>query len=196
MSIDDMKLIEDTCEMFFYVTSISSMTDRIFSQIKYGMFTGHGNQTIDLSAFYKSLSKRRAEKMNSYELFLEMYPYSVNDTEVSEQTRLQPHYIISKENLENETRSLLDALGCQNISVESDNIHEIVVDSEVVPTADADIEAEEDEDVEDELSSTDPFEALRANITSRIVHGDRRYRKLTERAQIQNKIGLEFAKIF
>lgn len=172
------------------------MTDRLLSQIKYGMFTGHGNQTIDLSAFYRSLSKRSTEKMNAYESFLEMYPYSVNDTEVTEQTRLQPHYIISKENFESETRSLLDALGCQNIIVESDNIHEIVVDSDVLPTADADIEAKEDEEVDDLLSSADPFEALRANISSRILHGDRRHRELTERAQTQNKIGLEFVKIF
>lgn len=195
MTLDDVNLIEDTCEKFFYVTSISSMTDRLFSQIKYGMFTGHGNQTIDLTALYTSLSKRSGEKMNAYELFLEMYPYSVNDTDVTEETRLQPHYIISKENLEHDTRELLDALGCQNISVESDNIHEIVVDSDTLPTAVADIEAEEDEYVED-ANITDPFEALRANITSRMVHGDRRYRKLIERAQTQNKIGLELAKIF
>lgn len=178
LSRRDVSDIEQTCREFLYISSTSSMATRLLSQVKYGMFEGHGNQTVTAKDLINSVNRRPEESIQEQEAFLESYPYSVNE-DIDEEDRLNPHFIVRQEFLEEDISALLRALRCENVTLNSDNIHSVVntTPNETEPVAKV-------------------FRDLRGNITLNMQMNDHRYRTMVQQAQSQNIRGLLHAHKF
>lgn len=183
ISSNDINNIQNTCEKFLYISSCAPMHKRIISQIKYGLNANeHGNSTIVIKELLKAVQRRSDEKIEEQEQFLEMYPFSDNEKE--KYKTFQPDYVIRQSNLIHDLRILLDALGCEHVSVENENVHEVEV-------AGIGKRTERQIAVENEIKMV-----MRERIESLMTMDDRRFENMLKIVYEQNDIGLLKAKLF
>lgn len=177
LSYNDTLKLKKYCDEYLYISSISPIIKRVVSQVKYSMFHGHHNQTINIVSLVNRMKVRDTVIIQGQEAFLESYPYDVNDTIISEENRLQPHYIIRRDQLVDDLTALMGAMNCEGISLQSRNVHPIISDN---------VNKTETED----FNTSEIMEELRQVVTSKIQGGNHRYLKLSEMARRRNKDGL------
>lgn len=96
------------------------MRERLLSSVKYQLFSGHGNASVEHADLVQKLEGLRSEQQ---ERILEQYPYVSEDVASGE--RFMPHYVVRAGNVEKDLGDLLKALRC-DVPMEIDNVHAVV----------------------------------------------------------------------
>lgn len=88
-----------------------------------------------------------------------------------------PNYVIRQEFLEDDLQKLLTALRCEDVVLESQNVHRLVERTE-----------------EDGLRPDDAFREASSNLQEHVLlHADSRYKRLAHLADLNNEEGLRVA---
>lgn len=199
----DTDKISKYCDDFLYISSTGPILKRIMSQVKYSLVHGHGNNSVGINRLINLTQTRGQEHVENQEMFLEKYPYHINDSSVTEDNRLVPHYIIRQEFLEEDLVPLMTAMQCPNReSVASQNVHGVFVNTTNMPdvlntTGNSSLLRENNTIVDaDKLDVSMIFQEIQANLSSYLRANDFRYRRMLELAETNNPSGLIHAEKF